>query len=320
MDSSLPVLVVDDARFSRTIIQRSLSEAGFRDVRFAESGADALAALEKRTADIVIADWMMPEMDGLTLAERIRTMDEFLDHYTYILLLSGQEQETGLGEAFAHGIDDFVSKAALRTHLLPRIWAACRTAGYNNDLLARNRQLREQVGALERRNMIDPVTGLGNARFTDRTLSDILRQAASRGGAAGIVLVGLVNYAEIAANHEPAQTRRIVAGAAARLEQLVRPMDVVTRIPPDVLAVLVHQPDVNHCNAHCFRRLHEQLDGFSVTLDDGVQTLSVAMAVGAAHGPDGIPTADELLTFTHERLREAARSGSPTDGIWCSPP
>ena len=231
MDGSLPVLVVDDARFSRVIITKTLKDGGFKDVRFAESGAEALEMVEERAADIVISDWVMPIMDGLELTRHIRDLDEIRDHFTYVMLLSGQEEMTAVTQAFERGVDDYVSKSALRTHLLPRVWAACRTAGYNNGLLAHNRQLREQIASLERRNMLDALTGLGNERFTDRALSDILRQAASRGGAACVVLIAMSNYAELAANLDPPDVNRVVRAAAARLEHLVRPMDVVTPTP-----------------------------------------------------------------------------------------
>lgn len=316
MDSSLPVMVVDDARFSRAIITRSLKEAGFKDVRFAESGSEALGQLEQRTADIVISDWIMPGMDGLELTRRIRDMDEILDHFTYIMLLSSQEEMTAISRAFEHGVDDFVSKSALRTYLLPRVWAACRTAGYNNGLLARNRQLREQIATLERRNMVDALTGLGNERFTDRALSDLLRQVASRGGAACVILLALYNYSELAANLDPADVNRVVRAAASRLEHLVRPMDVVTRIRPDTFAVLVHQPGIEQCSKDSFRRIHAELQGHRLETAAGVQSLHIAMAVCAAHGPDGIPTTDELLAFSQDRLRSSVQSGKVTDGIW----
>lgn len=319
MDSALPVLVVDDARFSLAIITRSLTEAGFRDVRYADSGSAALAMLEERPADIVISDWIMPAMDGLELTRRIRDVDEILDHYTYIMLLSGEEELSVVSQAFAHGVDDFVSKSALRTHLLPRVWAACRTAGYSNSLLASNRSLREQIASLERRNMIDPLTGLGNDRFTDRALSDIIRQVASRGGAACALLIALRDYAELAAEMEPADVNRVVRAAAARLEHLVRPMDVVTRTRPDTFAVLMHHPDIEHCAGKGFRRIQQELNTVRVETMTGVCTVKVVLAAGAAHLADGMPTPDELLDFTYARLREAHRDDQIMDGTWQAP-
>jgi len=314
MDSALPLLVVDDARFSRAIITKSLKEAGFRDVRFAASGPEALSQLEERPADIVISDWIMPGMDGLELTRKVREMDDILDHFTYVMLMSGEAENTIVTQAFEEGVDDFVSKGALRTHLLPRVWAACRTAGYNNGLLASNRELREQIAALERRNMIDPLTGLGNQRFTDQALSDILRHVASRGGAACVVLIALVDYEDLAARLEPADANRIVQASAARLEQSVRPMDVVTRPQPDLFAVLMHQEGIENCRADCFKRLVRELGTIKVETMSGIHPVNVRLAVGAAHTSGGIPTPDELIGFTQQRL--SASEEPIVDCVW----
>ncbi len=317
-DSSLPVLVVDDARFSTVVITRTLQDAGFRDVRYARSGAEALDQLEERVADIIISDWIMPEMDGLELTARIRDLDEIRDHFTYVMLLSGQEELTAITHAFESGVDDFVSKSALRTHLLPRVWAACRTAGYNNTLLARHRSLREQIATLERRNMIDPLTGLGNERFTDRALSDILRQVASRGGAACMVLVGLHNYAALCAELEQAAVDALIRKVGQRLEGLVRPLDVVTRLSPDCFAILMHQPGVGNCTVECFRRIHDALHEREVETDHGAAPrVEIVLAVVSADVPEGLPTADQLVHYGRTLLREAERhSGGAREGVW----
>ncbi|HSG88605.1 MAG TPA: response regulator [Pseudomonadales bacterium] len=316
MDSALPLLVVDDAKFSLAIITRSLTEAGFRDVRYAGSGAEALSMHADRPAHILISDWLMPEMDGLELTRRIREMDDPSDHFTYVMLMSGQEEKSIVSQAFAEGVDDFVSKSALRTHLLPRVWAACRTAGYNNSLLASNRELRQQIADLERRNMIDAVTGLGNDRFTERALADIVRQVASRGGAACVLLIAIYDYAELAADNDPADVNRVLRAAAARLEQLVRPMDVVTRTRPDTFAVLMHQDTLERCAGKAFRRIQQELSNVKVETMSGVKAVKVVMAAGAADAGGGIPTPDELLDFTYGLIRKAHKDDAIAEGIW----
>ena len=72
----LSILVVDDAKFSSVMIGRTLNQAGYKDIRFANSAAEALKLLEERSAGILLADWLMPEMDGLELTARVRQQDE----------------------------------------------------------------------------------------------------------------------------------------------------------------------------------------------------------------------------------------------------
>ena len=72
----IPILVVDDAKFSSAIIAKALRSGGFSNVRFTNNPLQALRSLEKRPAQILLADWLMPSMDGLELTRRVKKADE----------------------------------------------------------------------------------------------------------------------------------------------------------------------------------------------------------------------------------------------------
>ena len=84
----IPILVVDDAKFSSAIIAKALRSGGFGNVRFTNNPLQALRSLEKRPAQILIADWLMPGMDGLELSRRVKKLDETNEHFTYVMLLA----------------------------------------------------------------------------------------------------------------------------------------------------------------------------------------------------------------------------------------
>jgi CheY-like chemotaxis protein len=64
------VLVVDDEAAIRELVQLVLEDEGYR-VRGAATGVEALAAVERERPDLVLSDIWMPQMDGLTLADRL---------------------------------------------------------------------------------------------------------------------------------------------------------------------------------------------------------------------------------------------------------
>ncbi len=68
------ILVVDDSAAMRSMIIRTLRQAGFggNDVSQAEDGAVALEAIRKSTPDLVLADWNMPNMTGIELLEALK--------------------------------------------------------------------------------------------------------------------------------------------------------------------------------------------------------------------------------------------------------
>ncbi len=109
------VLVVDDQFINRTILERQLVPCGIT-VTLCRSGAEALLALERDSFDAIITDHEMPEMDGLTLAGRIRAMGI----ETPILLLSSSPANAREGEG-AQYLAATLQKPILRADLYRRL-------------------------------------------------------------------------------------------------------------------------------------------------------------------------------------------------------
>lgn len=256
----LSILVVDDAKFSSAMIGRALSQAGYQDIRFASSASEALQQLEQRPVSVLLADWLMPEMDGLELTARVRQLDESINHYTYIVLLTGKEGENVLGEAFDRGVDDFVSKAAMNEQLVPRIYAADRLCNTLQRLLVENRLLTENIARMEERNLVDTLTGLGNPRYLRQKLADSLRQVETRGGALCYLLVGMPEAPVLRQRHGEAFHRELLLGVARRLQQLVRPLDVLVRLDEQHFALITLVEDLHECSSSSFKRLHDGLN------------------------------------------------------------
>lgn len=305
----LSILVVDDAKFSSAMIGRALSQAGYQDIRFASSASEALQQLEQRPVSVLLADWLMPEMDGLELTARVRQLDESINHYTYIVLLTGKEGENVLGEAFDRGVDDFVSKAAMNEQLVPRIYAADRLCNTLQRLLVENRLLTENIARMEERNLVDTLTGLGNPRYLRQKLADSLRQVETRGGALCYLLVGMPEAPVLRQRHGEAFHRGLLLGVARRLQQLVRPLDVLVRLDEQHFALITLVEDLHECSSSSFKRLHDGLNLKAFKTSEGFISLKAGIAMlGLDSGalPLGI---DELLQRTEALLPDAYASG-----------
>ncbi|MDX5372251.1 MAG: response regulator [Pseudomonadaceae bacterium] len=275
----LSILVVDDAKFSSAMIGRALSQAGYQDVRFANSAAEALRQLEKRPASVLLADWLMPEMDGLELTGRVRQLDETAEHYTYVILLTGKEGENVLVEAFDRGVDDFISKAAMNEQLVPRVYAADRLCNTLQRLLNENRMLTQNIASLEQRNLVDPLTGLGNPRYLQQKLGDCLRQVESRGGALCYLLIGLQEGEQLRRQYGNGFWNEILHGVARRLQQLVRPLDVLSRVDDTHFGMIAMLDDLQECSPSSFKRLHEGLNLKAFKTSEGFIGLKAGIAL-----------------------------------------
>lgn len=308
----LSILVVDDAKFSSAMIARELTNAGYEDIRYASSATQAVQLLEQRPASVVLADWLMPEINGLELTAQIRQLDETTEHYSYVILLTGKEGSNVMAEAFDHGVDDFVSKASMHEQLVPRVFAADRLCNNMQRLLQANRLLTQNIASLEARNLIDTITGLGNERYLQQRMNDSLRQLDSRGGALCYLLIGFQESPDLQQQHGELFHNELLHGIARRLQHLVRPLDTLVRLDEHHFALLTMLPDLQECSPSSFKRLHEGLNIKAFKTSEGFISLKAGIAL-VGLDRKSLPLKEEsLLEQAIKLLPESYASGRVT--------
>ena len=311
-DLDIPILVVDDAKFSSAIIAKVLQGGGFTNVRFTNNPQEALRSIEKRPVSLVIADWLMPSMDGLELTKKIRALDEQSDRYTFVLLLTSRDDPEPLAHALGQGVDDFLNKANIKTQLHARVLAAVRIANRANELVKANLQLNRRVGELQTTDLIDPVTGLGNEKFTLERLNALLSQTEARGGAACLLLIGVNNLDVISGQFEQHSIDEVMSGIGAKIRSLVRPLDLVTRQRADLFAVLTLQSNLSACTSKSFKRVFDNLYMHSFRTSQGYIPVVVGVSIAAADDTTGYPSADGFLKFAIKGLEQSFETGVVT--------
>jgi PAS domain S-box-containing protein len=120
VENGFRVLVVDDDRIIRTFLKSLLNKAGYQCIE-ASDGLQGLELARTEQPDLMIVDWLMPQMEGIELIRTLRETES--GRAIYILLLTSLDQDERLFEAFAAGADDFVSKPLSATVLLGRLLA-----------------------------------------------------------------------------------------------------------------------------------------------------------------------------------------------------
>ncbi|MDP6799195.1 MAG: response regulator [SAR202 cluster bacterium] len=117
------VLVVDDEQPVRDLLLTWLEEAGY-ETCFGTNGLEGLQALYEHRPDLVIADIMMPEMDGFEFCRQVRQVSK-----APIMILSGLGQEVEKIKGFDLGADDYVVKPVGMDEFLARAAALIRGPG-----------------------------------------------------------------------------------------------------------------------------------------------------------------------------------------------
>lgn len=172
--TSLNLLLIDDDTILLTRLSRQLKTQGHR-VEICRDGETALKKIVDSKIDMVITDWRMQPMDGLTLCKSLRATH--FGKNLYLIMLTATENEDALVEAFDAGIDDYVTKPVHLRVLLARIRAGQRIIKLQQELLWEHKQM-ERASAelalanrrLERIAHTDLLTGLPNRRYALRRL------------------------------------------------------------------------------------------------------------------------------------------------------
>ena len=144
------VCFVDDELNIRRLVAYDLKAAGY-ETTLCENGQEALSAALSTPFDVMIVDWMMPKMDGLTLIKRLREAGQ----QAIVIMLTAKSEEEDLIEAFEAGVDDYLTKPFSSRELMVRIKAhlnrtkptqspALRFPGVVIDLLKRTVSLNDQ--------------------------------------------------------------------------------------------------------------------------------------------------------------------------------
>lgn|GEM_PF-789011 len=132
------VLIAEDDDSSRILLESVLEQEGYT-VTSSNDGMEAWKKYNENNISLVIMDWVMPEMDGLSLCRRIREIEESDADckYTYILMLTAKGSTEDIIEAISNGADDYVKKPFDRNELLVRIRACERVIKSKNKLKER---------------------------------------------------------------------------------------------------------------------------------------------------------------------------------------
>lgn len=115
------VLVVEDEKNVAEVVERYLVREGF-ETKSAHDGRTALDMITATGADLVILDIMLPQMDGLTVARKMRESGD----KTPIIMLTARGQESDIVLGLGLGADDYMAKPFSPTELIARVHAVLR--------------------------------------------------------------------------------------------------------------------------------------------------------------------------------------------------
>jgi len=117
------VLVAEDEGALVTLLRYNLEREGYRVVE-AVDGEEAMLVAEEEKPDLVLLDWMLPQLSGIEVCRRLRSRQETRN--VPIIMLTARGEETDRIRGLDTGADDYMTKPFSMTELLARLRAVMR--------------------------------------------------------------------------------------------------------------------------------------------------------------------------------------------------
>jgi len=285
----LSIVVVDDLQFSREVVKSGLTKSGFSDIRTASSAEEGMYLLNERRADVVLADFWMPGMNGLEMTDLIRRWDENNDRYTGVVLLTAEDTSSSIVVAFDRGVDDFVSKSATQLELAARVFGAGRSAYQQNKLRKRARFVSNQFMQIKRFSLQDPETSLPNRPQMEMHLQSLIDHCSTRGGGLALGLIE-INSGESGLRLGTLKT------IANSLQLALRPMDLLSRLNANTFAVSIFYPNPVVFNEGVFQRLVENIKRHTHQTSDEGKPLQISAGAWHSHNFKIVPSVTDIIS------------------------
>jgi diguanylate cyclase (GGDEF)-like protein len=266
--------------------------------------------IDQQPADVVLADWSMPEMNGLELTALIRQRDEEKGTYTAIILFTAHDGVEYLVKAFDHGVDDYLCKPPNPQELAARVNAAARVAALQNDLLETSRQLQKTIQNLEKMALVDETTGAGNQAFLIKNLKAHLQEASARRGGVCLALVELRELEDINKTHGQQVVTEILVSQHRRLRRAVRPTDVVAKLDNNLFGIIMHHTKAKDYKASAIERILTMIDNRAYKTSAGNLTINGCIGVHYYRGDQAIISPDEMIKQAGSKLDQARGDAS----------
>ena len=300
------ILVVEDDPASLMLMQRLVETLG-HSVITASDGAAAYALFQSEAPDVVLSDWMMPELNGLELCRRVR--DTKREKYTYFVLVTALADRRHAAEGMEAGADDYLPKPVDREQLRMRLKVAERVTSLYARLAEQQATLAALNDRLQVESRTDALTRLGNRLRLREDLARLPASVARYGYMYGIMLCDVDFFKKFNDSAGHLAGDEVLRQVAAALAQNCRSGDTAYRYGGEEFLVIL--PGQNILSATIAAERHRRsIEALQIThpgLPEGsVVTISVGVAALAREGHKDV---DTLLSEADTALYQAKDDG-----------
>ena len=301
----MSILIIDDAEDNRLQIKGMLEADDYRDLKLASSAKEAIRLLNNESLnsnvlklDLIILDLVMPEMDGITACQIIKSMPQLMD--IPIIIVSSDSEIKSLEASFEAGAVDFIHKPINRIELLARVRSVLKLKREiderkmrEEELLYIKQQLEKSNEILKQRAIIDSLTGVFNRHHFDEMLKKEWQRSLRKSTPISLILADLdyfKGYNDTYGHPKGDESLKKIATTLART--LKRPGDLFARYGGEEFSIIL--PDTYLDGAmHIANKMQMNLAKLNITYPESGVYKNITISMGVA---STMP--DQIKSFT----------------------
>ena len=305
----LRILLVEDDRTMR-LLYTALLESSGHTVTTACNGLEALECVKASIPQLIISDWMMPEMDGIEFCRALRRNPAW--NKIYVFIVTAQESTDRLIEAFEAGANDYLTKPINRKVLVARMRSAQRIIQMQEVQEEDRLQLRQFADELALSNqrlqtlaMTDVLTGLHNRRYGMDRLEQELALATRSGRLVCCMMVDIDHFKRVNDTFGHPSGDEALKFVAACLQGATRKQDLVCRVGGEEFMVICPDSDEKSGFAYA-ERLRQRVAAAPLTIVG--RALHLTVSIGVTDNT-GLSSVEAMLQQADTRLYAAKQAG-----------
>jgi diguanylate cyclase (GGDEF)-like protein len=273
-DSPL-ILIADDDKATRVLLRRVMEREGYRVVA-AETGVEAVRLCQSVAADLILLDYIMPELDGVEACAQIRTLERY--KATPVLMITSLDDDASIHRALVCGASDYITKPILLPVLRQRV----------RHLLASRRAERFMMHLAYH----DSLTALPNREYFHQRLSEVLADRGAGSSQHAVMYIDLDQFKIVNDTCGHSAGDQLLRQLAHLLQATLRKDDLLARLGGDEFGVLLIGCDPDQA-CQVAEKLRATVAGFRFFWDSRVFTVGASIGVVPIDG-DTIPLSSVL--------------------------
>jgi two-component system cell cycle response regulator len=304
----MKILVAEDDRVSRLLMQRTLTKFGY-EVVLAEDGRQAVEILSQHDAPrLALIDWMMPELDGPSLCREMRAQHRDTP-YVYIILLTSKQSSEDVVAGLEAGADDYLTKPCQMAELRARLHTGHRILSLEDRLVKAREEMRYRATH-------DALTGIWNRASILSLVRSELQRGARELRPVSLLLCDVDHFKSVNDNYGHIIGDQILEEVAKRFKDEVRGYDAVGRYGGEEFLIVLSDCDTASLEVRA-EALRRSIADSPLLIDDLVISITISIG-GTTCGKAAVDLPLELILAEADTALYQAKARGRNRSVFAS--